>query len=108
MTCKLYSRAYLHNLVAKGLPFAAHLVSYHNIAYTQSLTKRIREAIQEQRFPDFVHTFVRCHYPKVTHIDVTSALWNSLWSALAFVKEQHCIVAQHDLARQDHLLPHVL
>ena len=35
MTCKTYSRAFLHNLVAKGLPFASHLVTYHNVAYTQ-------------------------------------------------------------------------
>ena len=37
MTCKTYSRAFLHNLVAKGLPFASHLVTYHNVAYTQVL-----------------------------------------------------------------------
>ena len=35
MTCRTYSRAFLHNLVAKGLPFASHLVTYHNVAYTQ-------------------------------------------------------------------------
>ena len=65
MTCRRYSRAFLHNLVAKGLPFAAHLMSYHNVAYTQALTKRIREAIRAQRFPEFAHDFVRQHYPKV-------------------------------------------
>ena len=65
MTCKTYTRAYLHNLVAKGLPFAAHLISYHNIAYTQTLTKTIREAIIAQQFPAFVHGLVKRHYPKV-------------------------------------------
>lgn len=35
MTCKLYTRAYLHNLVTKGVPSAAVLVTYHNVAYTQ-------------------------------------------------------------------------
>jgi hypothetical protein len=35
MTCKLYSRAYLHHLVQRGVPSAAILVTYHNVAYTQ-------------------------------------------------------------------------
>jgi tRNA-guanine family transglycosylase len=35
MACRLYSRAYLHNLVARGVPSAAILVTYHNVAYTQ-------------------------------------------------------------------------
>lgn len=33
MVCRRYTRAFLHPLAAKGLPFAANLVSYHNIAY---------------------------------------------------------------------------
>lgn len=66
MTCKNYTRAFLHNLVAKGIPFAAILVSLHNIAYTQRLTQQIRDAITEQRFPDFVKGFVRGHYPAGT------------------------------------------
>ena len=63
MTCKKVSRAYLHNLVGKGIPFAAVLMTYHNIAYTQRLTKQIRGAIMEQRFPAFVRDFVHKHYP---------------------------------------------
>ena len=65
MTCKTYSRAFLHNLVARGLPFAAHLMTYHNVAYTQALTRRMRAAIAEGSFPDFVRRFVRSHYPEV-------------------------------------------
>jgi queuine tRNA-ribosyltransferase len=34
MVCRRYTRAFLHPLAAKGLPFAASLISYHNIAYT--------------------------------------------------------------------------
>ncbi|KAK9804020.1 hypothetical protein WJX73_002483 [Symbiochloris irregularis] len=64
LTCQRYSRAYLHNLVTKGLPFASHLMSLHNIAHTQALTASIRQAIKEQRFPDFVHNFVRVRYPQ--------------------------------------------
>ena len=33
MVCRRYTRAFLHPLAAKGLPFAANLISYHNIAY---------------------------------------------------------------------------
>jgi queuine tRNA-ribosyltransferase len=49
--CQKYSRAYLHNVVTKGLASASILVTYHNVAYMQSLTRRIRQAIEEQRFP---------------------------------------------------------
>ncbi len=63
MTCQKYTRAFLHNLVGKGIPFAAVLMTYHNIAYTQQLTKRIRTAITEQRFPAFVRDFVRQQHP---------------------------------------------
>lgn len=68
MTCKKYTRAFLHNLVAKGIPFAAMLVSLHNVAYTQRLTQQIRVAITQQRFPEFVQQFVRGHYPAGTNV----------------------------------------
>lgn len=64
MTCRKFTRAYLHNLVGKGIPFAAVLMTYHNIAYTQQLTKQMRAAITEQRFPAFVRNFVHGHYPE--------------------------------------------
>ena len=64
MTCQKYSRAFLHNLVAKGIPHAAMLVSYHNIAYTQCLTAQIRAAITEQCFPQLVQAFVAGHFPE--------------------------------------------
>lgn len=63
MVCKKYTRAFLHNLVSKGLPFASNLVSYHNVAYMQNLCQEIRDAIKRQEFPDYVHSFVRRHYP---------------------------------------------
>ena len=78
MTCKTYSRAFLHNLVARGLPFAAHLVTYHNVAYTQLLTSRMRAALTQGSFPDFVRGFVRGHYPQVS---VVSRLHGSAWTA---------------------------
>ncbi len=65
MTCQRVTRAYLHNLVGKGIPFAAVLMTYHNIAYTQRLMKQIRESIREQRFPAFVRNFLQRQFPDV-------------------------------------------
>lgn len=64
MACRLYTRAYLHNLVARGVPSAAVLVTYHNVAYTQSLTRRMRAAIKEQRLPEWVRGYVAGMFPK--------------------------------------------
>lgn len=44
--CKQYTRAYLHNVVTRNIASAAVLVSYHNIAYTQALTRRMRQALK--------------------------------------------------------------
>lgn len=65
MTCTRYTRSFLQGLVARDLPFAAHLVTYHNIAYMQRLGRDMRAAISEQRFPAFVHGFVHRHHPNV-------------------------------------------
>ena len=43
MVCRKYTRAFFHPLVTKGLPFAAHLLSYHNIAYMM-VRRRCRAA----------------------------------------------------------------
>ncbi|KAK9853112.1 hypothetical protein WJX84_002118 [Apatococcus fuscideae] len=64
MTCQRYTRAFLQGLVARDLPFAAHLVTYHNIAYMQRLGRDMRAAIAEQRFPAFVRGFVHQHHPE--------------------------------------------
>ena len=63
MICKRYTRAYLHSVVRRGLPFAAIALSYHNVAYMQRLGADIRAAITEQRFPEYVRAFVRGHHP---------------------------------------------
>lgn len=63
MVCSKYSRAFLHNTVCKSLPFAATLISYHNVAYMQRLTRDMRAALREQRFPQWVRDFLACQYP---------------------------------------------
>lgn len=52
-----YSRAYLHHLVRAGEYLAAMLLSWHNIAYYQSLMARMRAAIAEGRFAEFRKEF---------------------------------------------------
>lgn len=64
MVCKRYTRAFLHPLVARNVPFASNLISYHNVAYMQRLTAEIREAIKEGRFPQYVRDSVGRHFPR--------------------------------------------
>lgn len=64
MVCRKYTRAYLHPLVHRNIGFASTLLSYHNVAYTQRLTKEIRSAIEEGAYGDFVRRAVRLHYPR--------------------------------------------
>lgn len=33
LACRKVTRAFLHNLASKGLPFASNLITYHNISY---------------------------------------------------------------------------
>ena len=63
MVCVKYTRAFLHPLAARGVPFATNLITYHNVAFMQRLTAQIRAAIREQRLPDYVRESVRRHYP---------------------------------------------
>jgi queuine tRNA-ribosyltransferase catalytic subunit len=64
LTCRKYTRAFLHPLVARDPPFATHLVSYHNVRYMQRLTQQIREAIKEGRLAEYVRDTVRRHFPE--------------------------------------------
>lgn len=61
--CKTYTRAFLHPLVHRGVGFATTLISYHNIAYTQRLTREIRSAIESGTYADYVRKAVNLHFP---------------------------------------------
>jgi queuine tRNA-ribosyltransferase len=63
VTCRTYTRAYLHTVVCRALPFACSLVSLHNLTYMARLGQEIREAITEQRFPEYARDMVACAYP---------------------------------------------
>ena len=56
-TCRHYSRAYLRHLYHDNEILGARLCSLHNIHYYQDLMKRIRDALAEDRFADFVASF---------------------------------------------------
>eukprot|EP00112_Aurelia_sp_Birch-Aquarium-sp1_P004868 Seg1550.1 transcript_id=Seg1550.1/GoldUCD/mRNA.D3Y31 product="Queuine tRNA-ribosyltransferase catalytic subunit 1" protein_id=Seg1550.1/GoldUCD/D3Y31 len=62
-TCKNYTRAYIHALVAAKETVGCHLVTIHNIAYQMNLMKSIRESIKRDNFPDFVEKFFDDLYP---------------------------------------------
>ncbi|HRP11145.1 MAG TPA: tRNA guanosine(34) transglycosylase Tgt [Terricaulis sp.] len=53
----LYSKAYLHHLFKAGELLGQVLLSWHNIAYYQGLTARMRAAIAAGRFADFRANF---------------------------------------------------
>ncbi|BET02334.1 TATA-box-Hypothetical protein protein [Nesidiocoris tenuis] len=56
-TCKRYTKAYLHTIVTQET-VACHLITVHNIFYQLRLMRNMREAIKEQRFPEFVKDFM--------------------------------------------------
>lgn len=55
--CKNYTKAYLRHLVNVGEIMGGRMLSLHNITYLIGLMKRIRKAIMEDRFLDFVNEF---------------------------------------------------
>jgi len=63
MVCKNYTRAYLHSVVTKE-EVGCHLVTIHNISFMMNLMKSMREAMIENRFPQFVLDFLGRHFPQ--------------------------------------------
>ena len=62
--CKQYTRSYLHHVVTKGTASPSILVTIHNVAYMQNLTRQMREAILAQRFPQWVCDYLGVMFPK--------------------------------------------
>lgn len=57
LTCKKYTRAYIHMLIARD-ETGCHLITIHNIAYQLNLMRRARESIIKNEFPQFVSKFM--------------------------------------------------
>ena len=53
-TCTHFSKSYLRHLINAGEILGARLISYHNLYYLTRLTERIREAIMNDRYGDFI------------------------------------------------------
>jgi queuine tRNA-ribosyltransferase len=59
-TCQNFSRAYLFHLEKCGEMLGAMLGTIHNLRYYQRLMQDIRDALDADRFDDFVTEFYQC------------------------------------------------
>jgi tRNA-guanine family transglycosylase len=57
------TRAYLYHVAAKET-VGAHLLTMHNVFYQLELMRKAREAILEDRYPEFVRVFFGKLYPE--------------------------------------------
>ncbi len=60
-----YSKAYLHHLFKAGELLGQTLLSWHNVAYYQSLMHRLRTAIAETRLTAFRESFIAGLRPRL-------------------------------------------
>lgn len=56
-TCQHYTKSYLYHLDKCGEILGARLNTIHNLRYYQRLMEQIRQAIEQQRFEQFVQEF---------------------------------------------------
>lgn len=57
------SRSRFHGWLKSNNTMAAQLLTQHNLVYMRRLTKQMREAIIENRYPDFCRKFLSQQYP---------------------------------------------
>jgi len=57
-TCRHYTRAYLHHLQRAGEMLGARLNSIHNLHFYQAFTARMRQALEQGGYPDWVQSFL--------------------------------------------------
>ena len=56
--CQKYTRSYIRHLVNTKEILGLRFLSYHNVYFYINLMKKIRQAIQENRFPEFQKEFL--------------------------------------------------
>jgi queuine tRNA-ribosyltransferase len=56
-TCRYYSRAYIRHLLKAEEILGLRLMSIHNLHFLQTLMREIREAIREERLPEYRRKF---------------------------------------------------
>jgi queuine tRNA-ribosyltransferase len=62
-TCTTVSRAYIHSLVSNKQAAGCHLITVHNVAFQLNLMRDIRSSIKEDKYPEFIKTFLLQNYP---------------------------------------------
>merc|ERR1719219_2691071 len=62
-TCTSVSRAYIHRLISNRETAGCHLLTVHNIHFQLRLMKSVREAIKQDRYPQFIRQFAKNNYP---------------------------------------------
>lgn len=62
-TCKNYTRAFLATVAGKE-EVGCSLLTIHNIHQMMELMRKMRSALQENTFPQFVTSFLHLHFPK--------------------------------------------
>ena len=60
--CRNFSRAYVRHLINTGEILGGRLLSIHNIRFLHRLTDRIKQAIYEDRYGDFVQDFMKNYH----------------------------------------------
>jgi len=58
-TCKHYSRAYIRHLINADEILGGELLSIHNLRFLTRLAEECRQAIMEDRFPEFKEEFLK-------------------------------------------------
>ena len=61
-TCRNYSRAYLRHLFREGETLSHMLLSEHNLRFLSHMCENIRDAIDDDRFPEYKAEFYSRYY----------------------------------------------
>lgn len=64
-TCQNYSRAYIRHLFSAGELLAPYLATHHSLFFFSELMRKIRQAILENRYEQFIANFQRTFSPDV-------------------------------------------
>lgn len=70
--CRNHSRAYLHHLYRQNEILGLRLNSIHNIHFFLELTRKTREAILEDRFPEFYRDFFKLYPVEDDHSEANA------------------------------------
>ncbi len=69
-TCRNYSRAYIRHLFKAEEIFGMRLLSIHNLYFLLNFARRIREAIDNEAFPEFRKSFLENYQDKTRNFPI--------------------------------------